>query len=233
MASHRHFLNRGTHPSKHLQNAWAKYGPAAFVFELLEVVPDKMDLTTREQHWIDGLGAHTKKGGFNMRPQAKSNLGLARSAESREKGRLKMIEYWNVPGRREAERLRVLGRKMSPEAIAKSANSRRGKKLSTKHRASLSAAHTGKPLGAQHRQAIGAGSKGKKRSPEFAAKVSAGIKKHWELRKAGRPADWTRKVYVHVTARRFTAEHRAKIAAGTRKWRSERKAQLAAGVTSR
>ncbi len=182
---HRSRLTHDSHPSSHLQRAWNKYGVGAFAFEVLEYMLDVGLLLEREQHWIDELETYTRARGFNARRVATSNLGLSPSKQARQRQRDKMLIYWSAPGRREAEAERVRGRKMSAEAIAKSANSRRGKKLSAQHRANLSKAHTGVPLSATHRAAIGAGGP-KTRSAAFKAAVSAGIRKHWIIRRARR-----------------------------------------------
>src|SRR3990167_6832899 len=52
--AHLRALENGTHPNKHLQNSWNKYGADCFKFDILEEVP-KEKLIEREQHWIDLL----------------------------------------------------------------------------------------------------------------------------------------------------------------------------------
>jgi hypothetical protein len=131
---------------------------------------------------MDHFNAYTKGYGFNIRPEAASRRNHANSLEARHKQRLSMLARWTAePWRHEEARAKVLGRKMTAEAIEKSASSRRGRKASEEHRANLSKAHTGVPLSATHRAAIGAGAP-KTRSDAFRAKVSAGIKRHWKTR---------------------------------------------------
>lgn len=51
-ARHLWRLRRGDHANKHLQAAWQKYGDKAFVFAVVEVVPDSADLLTAENVWL-------------------------------------------------------------------------------------------------------------------------------------------------------------------------------------
>ena len=53
--SHRAELRRDKHRNLRLQQAWQKHGEAAFLFEVLELVPNRDDLFDREQAWIDKL----------------------------------------------------------------------------------------------------------------------------------------------------------------------------------
>ena len=36
--THKTLLTNNKHPNSHLQNAWNKYGPANFVFEIMEIL---------------------------------------------------------------------------------------------------------------------------------------------------------------------------------------------------
>ena len=74
-------LNRGSHPSLKLLNAWKKYGSSAFRFEIVELC-ELSELIQREQHWIDSTAAF--KMGYNMRPKAESCLGYKRGVPSEE-----------------------------------------------------------------------------------------------------------------------------------------------------
>jgi group I intron endonuclease len=50
----RHFseLRNGKHNNKHLQAAWLKYGEQAFVFVVVEALPDDADLLAAENVWL-------------------------------------------------------------------------------------------------------------------------------------------------------------------------------------
>lgn len=52
-------LRKGTHANKHLQAAWIKYGEQAFVFVVVEDLPDDIDLLAAENVW---LKEHVGKG---------------------------------------------------------------------------------------------------------------------------------------------------------------------------
>jgi group I intron endonuclease len=75
-------LNRGNHPSKHLQAAWTKYGAASFEFVRLEKLFDLRDLIRREQFWIDQFQSQDRERGYNLSPKAGSQLGYRFSEES-------------------------------------------------------------------------------------------------------------------------------------------------------
>ena len=49
---HRNRLRRNQHHTKHLQAAWNKYGEAAFVFHIIEVVPEGQSLQAAEDVWL-------------------------------------------------------------------------------------------------------------------------------------------------------------------------------------
>jgi group I intron endonuclease len=51
-ARHLWRLRRGDHANKHLQAAWHKYGDKAFVFVVVEVVPEGADLLAAENVWL-------------------------------------------------------------------------------------------------------------------------------------------------------------------------------------
>jgi len=73
-------LRRGTHSNRHLQNAYNKYGEAAFVFSILEIVENPANLIECEQHHMDTL-----KPEYNLSPTVGSPLGCHRSPETRRK----------------------------------------------------------------------------------------------------------------------------------------------------
>jgi group I intron endonuclease len=75
---HRSALRRGVHHSPYLQNAWNKYGEAAFVFEVLEhCLGDAVMLCNQEQHWLD----RNRKRLFNARRFADPNFGTPQTPE--------------------------------------------------------------------------------------------------------------------------------------------------------
>ena len=78
-------FNTGSkHSNPHLLAAWRKYGPEAFVFEVIEYVPkDKELLKEREQYWMDYLNVVDPETGYNISPTAGSPLGVKRTEEFR------------------------------------------------------------------------------------------------------------------------------------------------------
>lgn len=79
--AHRRELKAGTHHSSFLQNAWAKHGPDAFMFRVLDECHPS-ELLDREQEYIDAL-----RPVFNVNPLARSRLGSHNTEEVREKMR--------------------------------------------------------------------------------------------------------------------------------------------------
>lgn len=123
-------LKRGTHHSKHLQNAWKKYGDDAFTFKTL-LLCSRENLVMYEQRAIDGF-----KPEYNISCIAGSVLGIKRTPEQRValSAALKGIKY---PPRSEDVRAAIsrrmignkygvggksrLGQKHSPEELIKMA----------------------------------------------------------------------------------------------------------------
>jgi group I intron endonuclease len=77
-------LNRGKHHSPGLLNAWRKYGPEAFVFEVLEEVLIQQCVVAREQWWFDKLKPFGRRG-YNVCRDAGSTAGQRLSPETRKK----------------------------------------------------------------------------------------------------------------------------------------------------
>lgn len=79
-AYHRSHLRRGIHDNHRLQGAWFELGEEAFLFTVLELVPDG-DLRAAEQKWLDHFRASEE--GFNLHPTAGSPAGIVRSEKVR------------------------------------------------------------------------------------------------------------------------------------------------------
>jgi group I intron endonuclease len=92
---HRRDLRAGRHKNRHLQNAWIKYGEAAFEFRVLEIVPRLGLLIEREQ-------AHLDRGyDYNISPTAGSPLGVKHSLEICAKKSEISRRLWADPAHRE------------------------------------------------------------------------------------------------------------------------------------
>jgi bifunctional DNA-binding transcriptional regulator/antitoxin component of YhaV-PrlF toxin-antitoxin module len=85
---HRKTLRRNKHHSKHLQKSWNKYGEDSFTFEVIEIVYDKDNLIEREQYWMDKYESYNDEKGYNINPNAGSQLGRKVPKENREKFKL-------------------------------------------------------------------------------------------------------------------------------------------------
>lgn len=135
---HRWALLKGVNKAKRLQRAWNKYGPNAFIFEVLEECScDPPMLLEREQHWINKLQAHKK--GFNCSPVAGlSTLGVKCSASTRAKISKKSK-----------------GRLISKETRDKISSALKGREFSAEHKIRLSKAGTKRMLTSPDRSNIG------------------------------------------------------------------------------
>lgn len=79
---HTNELNRNCHGNKHLQAAWNKYGQENFKFVIIEYTSD---LIEKEQYWIDKLQVCNRKFGYNIVPNARTQLGYKHTNESKNK----------------------------------------------------------------------------------------------------------------------------------------------------
>lgn len=163
--NHKAALRNSRHHSKKMQRAWDKYGEKAFVFSVLEIVPDKNNLIEREQYWLNKY--QSARCGYNCRPTAGSNLGHKDSDEVRAK---KSLVHKGV--------------KKSKEHVAKVAAALRGKKgvrtgmvTSPETRLKQSIAATGRKMPAAARAKFDA------MTPE---QRSAAAKKAWATKRANK-----------------------------------------------
>ena len=169
-------LRQGTHPAKHLQSAWTRYGEDAFHFKVVEVVSDKASLLSREQFWIDRYNGADHEHGFNTASQAGSQLGYRHSIETRLKMSKSHTGRTLSPEHVAACRAAMAGRIFSPEHRAKLSIAQTGKRHSADACARMSASHTGVPLTAETRAKMSAAHKGKSHTAIHTARV-------WESRR--------------------------------------------------
>lgn len=98
---HLYLLQKNKHHSKHLQNAWNKYGKNNFRFEFIENVnSEKKKLTEREQFYLDNL-----KPTYNTCKKAYSCLGI-NSGENHPRAKLNLVQVNEI-------RKQLLNRKQS------------------------------------------------------------------------------------------------------------------------
>jgi len=194
---HFYALRKNNHRNRHLQHAFVLYGEAAFLFEIIELLPscENKVLLEREQYWIDKLSATDTEIGYNINPLAGNCGGRPCSFETKEKLRLINLGKKHSKETKEKIRLAGLGRThvVSQEARDKISKSHMGKKLSEEQKIKMrrvgeknhffgkkhsketknkiSKAKSGKKLSKEHKNKIGESNTGKKRSKEHKDKI--------------------------------------------------------------
>lgn len=124
-AQHVSDLKYNKHDNNYLQKSWNKHGQENFIFIVLEFCLN-VELTCKEQWWIDKLEVYNRDIGYNIRRDAKSNLGLKYPDSHREKCRI------NNTGKKHSEETKAKMRKVkrSDEFKQNVSLNRRGKKPS-------------------------------------------------------------------------------------------------------
>lgn len=160
--------------NRKLQHSWDKYGPAVFRFMVLERC-DKDDLLDVEQWWIDRERSSTQIG-YNVRPLARSNLGLVLTPEQRERRRVNTKAQWDA-GLRDRTPMRRTPEQEARRIEAVKARFRNNpptrRPLTPEERANRAA----KSMGNKSRT-------GQPQSAEERAKRSQALKAHWAKKKA-------------------------------------------------
>jgi group I intron endonuclease len=137
---HRYALKRNEHKNPHMQASWNKYGEEAFIFEVLEEVPDGEDVLAVENKYLHKhVGQHNC---FNVNKDAYlSRLGQVMTDES--KAKLSQ----NRKGKAAGEDHYRYGQEVSEEVRAKISETQKGrpspmkgKKMSEQGRANIAAA---------------------------------------------------------------------------------------------
>jgi len=143
---HRRALRRGRHENAHLQNAWDKYGEAAFAFSMLEEVGTDM-LLAMEQEYLDD---------YFDRGQC---YNIAQEAAAPFSGR----NHTDEARRKIAEASK--SRRHTPETRCKMSEVRKGRMPWNK----------GKHLSEEHKRKIGEASKGRRHTDEARRKICEGM----------------------------------------------------------
>ena len=83
LKTHRCKLRGNRHENEYLQAAWNKHGEDAFVFELVEALPefDTASLIAREQWYLDNTQCLNRKCGYNIAPMANKTILAEESIE--------------------------------------------------------------------------------------------------------------------------------------------------------
>jgi len=196
---HLHHLRVGSHHNPHLQSAFKKHGESGLRFEIL-LICGKPDLLMYEQLAIDCLVP-----GYNICKTAGSHLGMKRPEATCHKisaaltgrkmsaaARAAMRAIRDTPEWREKASAIRKGKSPTTEAIARSAQARRGKPLSAETKAILSAKSTlfgqspderrrrserlkNRVVTAETRAKLSAARMGKRLSDDHRAKLSAAM----------------------------------------------------------
>lgn len=87
---HKSDLNLNRHDNSYLQNAWNKYWPHNFKFEILELCKIE-DLIAREQHWMDFTKCCDRKFGYNIAKIAGNTLNYKHSEETKAKMKNRIV----------------------------------------------------------------------------------------------------------------------------------------------
>ena len=118
---HKNDLITGIHSNGYLQNSFNKYGVNAFEYIIIEQCNEDM-LLIREDAWIKYYNSMDRKFGYNLRSADRKTI----SQETRNK-----------------LRLAGLGKKLTPESIAKRTAKQTGRKLTEEHKIKISEAKKG------------------------------------------------------------------------------------------
>lgn len=167
-AQHKYLLGKGQHFNKHLQNAWFKYGDAAFEFDILEEVNDSELLLQREQRWLNEyLGQPTPI--YNIAKDTTAPM-RGHTFSEEHKRNLSEANKGQVPW--------TAGKHLSEEHKQKISRANTGKKRTLEQKRRISRGRKGKgtgPLPAWWRQRISDGSKEKVISQETRHKISVAL----------------------------------------------------------
>jgi group I intron endonuclease len=190
---HKKYLNNNKHHSARLQHAWNKYGKESFVFEVLEFVPEAVNLIPREQYWLDLLQSADDRFGYNIQAIAGSQLGYRHTEEAKRK---MSLGHKGRPAPNKGKKLSEeakqkisdfhkgkrwhLGRKHSKEFGLRIAELRRGRKASAETKRKMSETRKGRKYSEEHKQRISESLTGRKFSDETRAR----LREAWIRRKA-------------------------------------------------
>lgn len=195
-------LRAGKHHSRKLQNAFIKYGEAAFVFTRMIACPPDFMLMY-EQRAIDAFNAASD--GYNICPTAGSCLGKKMRPESVAKASAARKGQKRSAEVRARMSVSQTGKKRAPEAVAKIAAKNTGRKMSKEaidkmiatrkekgrtaaqlaHMAKLHAAQIGKSLSLEHRAKMSESRMGRVFTEDTRTKISEANKRRWRNNERG------------------------------------------------
>lgn len=166
--THRSATRRGKHHSRHLQNAWNKYGQDAFKFEVL-LLCAKEDLIMYEQRAIDTL-----KPALNTLPAAGTPLGYKHTPEAIKNMRAAQ-KLVGREGRVWQKHTEATKKKLSVSHVGEK-NPMYGREVSEHTRKKLSVAHKGKKPHENTRRAATITKQKQWADPAYRAKMVNAVK---------------------------------------------------------
>jgi group I intron endonuclease len=185
----------GKHGNDCLQHSFNKHGEHCFLFSVIETVEhDALD--EREVHWISKLDAFSCGNGYNIM-NGGNNVGPFPESVRRKISKA------------------LMGRKVDPAVVAKTAKANRGKKRSLETRIRMS----GRRPGPEERALLSVCMKGRVVSQATRDKISATLKSQSDVLRAratGVPClpETRQKIAEKLRRRKLSKTHRMNIAAG-------------------
>lgn len=174
-------LRHDHHHTSRFLDAWKKYGPSAFIFEVLEYTETVEEAREREEVYLQERFAQTGDRGYNIAPHADTQRGLKHSEATKARMREAWMHRKEDPEHMEVMRTNMrnvaagnVGQPFSLDRRAKMSASSKGKPKSVEHRASMSRTRKGRVWSEERRLRGQPSNKGRKHSPEWCAHISAG-----------------------------------------------------------
>jgi group I intron endonuclease len=169
-SNHLSLLKKGR-DSRHLQAAWDKYGPEAFVFEVLALCPAE-ECNQLEDHFIQILDSRQREKGYNLMQGgshgghsdetrmkiSKASKGRTLSSETREK--ISKTRKERGLGNPDVLKL-YCGKPHTTQSRSKISKALKGRKASKQAVECLRRANLGRPLSENHRMKLSLNVKGR------------------------------------------------------------------------
>lgn len=164
---------RGDEDCVHFHRALAKYGPDAFMWQVIESFDTEAEALEAEAFWIEFLNATHREYGFNICTFGLGSSGTTISEEHRRKiSEANRSRVYTPEMRRRMSESRT-GRAVSDETRQRLSNSLRGREFSPEHRRRLSEAGRRREYSQETRQRMSEAHRGIKPSPETIEKQRA------------------------------------------------------------
>ncbi len=181
-------LQEDKHDNRYLNHSWKKYGEAAFLLDVIEIVSNPKLLIEREQWWIDRLNSANRSKGFNISPHAGNTLGVKYSEESKRKISIAKMGK---------------GHPHSDESRRRISDALRDRIFSPEHRQKISAAAQNRTFSDETRRKISEAGKGRVLGP-----MSDETKRKLSEAKRGRKMSEEQKRQISETLRRKRSERK-------------------------